>query len=434
MSAALDEIVSDSKGRRRRDHDPAQMLRELIAAKTQAEAANKTEAAKAAATGQPPGPRSYSRDRTVSDSSRSGSSQNIMTNQPAPVPAFEDMRQGFFAKDRPTSFDQLSKPIRLPCAVMINKDGRVMGNPFGSIPGWAVKVDLDAGAHGQPSIGLDFEFSKAGARSRKAKDQNTFAVGWEPGVKIGGKWMIEDLQMLEATNPPDPRQLEDTFPPAIRELLKEAKRSQTMLASKLTCATFASNVHKSSPMKMDWALALNGDEGGIAYANLQSMYQGEGKSYQVTLWFVNRKLPLARFHMVCLDPLVNAVTDHTPPFHQFLDDNDEPMVDFDLEKIHPVGNGMYRRYPKVLDHTDRRVENRFGKLGFFRLRKTVRWESIKTLHTRVSIRKEEKVSIQYAQRGPRSPRGDPRKAPESPADFEMLRLKDRQTLHRLDRS
>ena len=426
MSAALDKIASASRGRRTRDHHPAQRLRDLIEAKRQAEAGNKTEAENAAGRGQVPGPRLYGRDQTVSDSSRSGSSQSTSTNQPAPIPAFEDMRQGFPAKDRPTSLDQLSNPISLPCAVMINKDGRVMGNPFGSMPGWAVKVDLDAGAHGQPSIGLDFEISKAGARSRKAKDRNTFAVGWEPGVAIGGKWMIEDLQMLEATNPPDPSWLTDTFPPAINGLLKKAKRDQTMLASNLICATFMSNVHKSSPIKMDWALAFNGDKGGTPYANLKSMYQGEGKSYQVTLWFVNRKLPLARFHTAYLDPLVDAVTDHTPPFHHFLDGNDEPMMDLNLEKIHPVSNGMYRRDPKVLDHTDRRVENRLGKLTRFRLRKIVRWQTIKTLHTR--------ASIQYAQGGPGSPRGDPRKAPKSTADLEMLRLKDRQTLHRLDRS
>ena len=103
MSAALDEIASDSRGRRTRDHDPAQRLRDLLEAKKQAEAGNKTEAKKAAATGQVPGPRSYGRDQAVSDSSRSGSSQSTSTNQPAPIPAFEDMRQGFPAKDRPQS-------------------------------------------------------------------------------------------------------------------------------------------------------------------------------------------------------------------------------------------------------------------------------------------------------------------------------------------
>lgn len=329
--------------------------------------------------------------------------QSTGTNQPVPDSTFNFMRQGFPAKDRPKRLDQLSKPIRLPCAVMINKDGGIMGNPFGSMPGWAVKVDLDAGAHGQPSIGLDFELSRAGVRPKKAKDQNTFAVGWEPGVAIGGQWMMEDLHMFKATNPPDPRRLEDTFPPAIRGLLTEAKGNQIMLASNLICATFISNVHKSSPMKIDWALALKSDESRIPYANLQSMYQSEGKSYQVTLWFVNRKVTLARFHTDCLDPLVDAVTDHTPPFHEYLDENNEPMPDFNLEEIHPVGNGIYRRYPKVLDRTDKRVENRFGKLTSFNLRKIVTWESIKALHTRASIGEEERVSIPYAQRGPRSP-------------------------------
>ena len=187
-------------------------------------------------------------------------------------------------------------------------------------------------------------------------------------------------------------------------------------------------------MQPEWALALDDDKGKIPYANLQSMYQGEDQSYWVSLWFINRNLELDRFDAVCLAPLFNAVINHTPPFNQFLDENNEPMIDFNLEEIHPVSDGMYWRYPKILDRTDRRVKNRLGKLTFFRLRKTVRWQTIKTLLTRASIQEGGKVSIQYAHEGLGSPRGDPGKASKSPADLEMLRLKDRQSLHRLDRS
>ena len=322
---------------------------------------------------------------------------------------------------------------------MINYN-EIMGNPFEATPGWSVKVELDAGAQGQPSIGLDFSFPKVGVSSRKAKDQNNFTVGWEPGVKIGGEWQMGGLMFYNAAEPLDSEMAGVTLPPGIETLMEGYKEEeQAYLRSNLVFASFRSNVHRTTPMQPDWALALGDDRGKNPYANLQSVYQGEeDQSYQVSLWFINRNLALDRFDAVCLTPLFNAVLDHTPPFHQFLDENDEPMIGFNLEKIHPVANGFYRRYPKILAGTDRRVENRLGELTYFRLGKTVTWETIKMLQTSASILEEEKEqkqfggSIPYAQRRPRSPRGPQRKASKPPADFEMIRLKHRQTLHRLD--
>ena len=54
IGAALDKTARDSRGRRTRDHDPAQKLRELIAASRQVEATIKAEADKVAATSQTP--------------------------------------------------------------------------------------------------------------------------------------------------------------------------------------------------------------------------------------------------------------------------------------------------------------------------------------------------------------------------------------------
>ena len=152
-SSSLMRTAQHSGGlrqQRRRGHDLTQMLRDLIEANRRAEAANKTEAKKAAI-GQAAGPRSYDGDRIVSNSLQSDSIQDTRTNQSVPVSTFEDMSQAFSAEDQSTGLDRLSKPIRLPYTVMINKDKKVMGNPFGSIPGWAMNVDLDAEADGQPS-------------------------------------------------------------------------------------------------------------------------------------------------------------------------------------------------------------------------------------------------------------------------------------------
>ena len=129
-------------------------------------------------------------------------------------------------------------------------------------------------------------------------------------------------------------------------------------------------------MQPEWALALENDEGKIVHASLQRMYRGEEKGYNVSLWFVNRNISLESFDSSCLGPLMDAVADHIPPFHQYLDRDGASMTDFSMERIRPVGSGMYRQYPKLLDCTTKRVENRLGELTLFSLPRRVTWESI----------------------------------------------------------
>ena len=255
-----------------------------------------------------------------------------------------------------------------------------MGNPFSGTEGWDLKVSLEPGTLGLPSLGFDFQFCKDGGNSRKPEDQNTFAVGWEPGVEIGGKWMMEDLQMVQATNPPLQGLYDTTFPPTIREQLQSSKKNHEMSASRLVCAKFRSNVHKSTLMNMDWVKALKGEAGKAPLANLERMYQGKDTGYKVTMWFLNRDTTLEKFAASCLDPLVDAVADHTPPFHQYLDENDKPFIDYRLPTIDVIGNGMYRKYPKTKDATGKRIENRDVPPTYMSLPKTVTWDAIRTFH------------------------------------------------------
>ena len=83
--------------------------------------------------------------------------------------------------------------------------------------------------------------------------------------------------------------------------------------------------------------------------------------------------------------LLERMKNHTPPFHQYLDENDEPMIDWGLENIHEIGNGMYRRYPKVTDRAGKKVEDRSRKPTYYNLPKTVTWDSIKTFHVTYGV-------------------------------------------------
>lgn len=50
-----------------------------------------------------------------------------------------------------------------------------------------------------------------------------FTVGYEPGVKIGDQWMIEDLHWERAAIPSKPMVLQVAFPVAIPKLCKGLK-------------------------------------------------------------------------------------------------------------------------------------------------------------------------------------------------------------------
>ena len=420
MNAALEEIVTDSRGRRTRDHDPAQKLRELIAAQRQVEAANKAEAEKATATGQDPAHRPEKRSRTTSNGSQTDSGKRTKTDQSAPDTDSMELTEEKLRKNRPTSFRHLKKPPKLLCAIQIN-DNEIMGDPFASPNDWNLKLVLDPGTLGVPSIGLDFQVGRGVDSSNQTWYRDSFNVEWQPGVKIGGRWMIEELAMMQATAPAEERLQNLAYPPAIRELLVKSGKKSGLLTQNLIFAMFQSNVHRVS--EINWASfnTLDDDARRAPLANLDTMLSGTEPSYKVKMWFVNRNCDLETFVGNCLGPLIDAVTDHTPPLHQNPDDDDQAFINHNLPGINAIGNGG-------------KVQNRSVPPKHLSQPKPLRWDSSTMLYASASIRDEEKVSIPSAQRGPRSPREPPRKAPKSPADLEMLRLKDRQTLHRLDPS
>ena len=125
------------------------------------------------------------------------------------------------------------------CAVQIS-DKPIMGNPFSPTPGWDLKVDLDPGFLTQPSIGFHFRFSKDGSNSKSTDHDNAFSMGWEPCLKVGGRWMMEDLDVVKATSSLYPDVSKSIFPTAIQELC--TKREDL---DRLYCARFDSNVRHS---------------------------------------------------------------------------------------------------------------------------------------------------------------------------------------------
>ena len=282
-----------------------------------------------------------------------------------------DITQAAPAKNRPTRFDDLFRQ-KLRCAVSID-DCPIIGNQFSPTLEWDVKVDLDPGVQGRPSLGLDFKFSKDGTYKNFKDHYNTFAVGWEPGVKIGGQWMMDQLHHCKAAYG---KLSNISWPPALQTLCKKPED-----IDRVCRILFKSNVHRSSKMTVNWAKHPRGNDWEAPYANLKRMYESEDPSYNVRIWFLSPVATFERLTEGTLAPLKNAVEDHTPPFYRYLDENDEPLIDFNaLETIDQIGNGMYRKRPKVTDQKGKRVESMRNEFAYVNLPKITTWDSIKSFH------------------------------------------------------
>ena len=123
------------------------------------------------------------------------------SDQSAPAPDTMDTTGDSPARLRQTSFEHLYRPKPLRCAVQID-DNLIIGNPFESTSqGYDIKVALDPGRYGQPSVGLNWIIKKADADIEGKDTNHSFALGWEAGVKIGGQWMMDKLFSFPAHVP-----------------------------------------------------------------------------------------------------------------------------------------------------------------------------------------------------------------------------------------
>lgn len=377
MTSALDEIASGTALPSLIDQttvarpSTAALLREKLEAARQVEAARKAEADQAAALGQAPGPRPDKRDRASSANSASGTGKKAKNDGPTSIPNVIDMRQGQPESTRPRHFKHLYRLPATSCAISVEK-GPIIGNPFKNPEGYDIKVSLDPGRYGQPSIRLDFRFSKDGTDSREKDRYNNFNLQWEPGVKIGVEWMTGVARICLAQQE-DPTWAPRVNPAHIQELCRDEKNQR--FADKLVCLPFESNVHRSTPVDVSWPFALKSNDSRAAHETLTRMYTGNPSNYRVRVWFLMPAVCKTYdvFWTTTALPFVNAAREHTPPLHRYLDMHGKPMMYFNLDTIDEIGHGMYRKEPKTKSGVPKPIT-------YYNFDKTTRWDSITIFH------------------------------------------------------
>lgn len=185
--------------------------------------------------------------------------------------------------------------------------------------------------------------SKDGTNSTEPKDNNSFSMKWKPGVKIGGEWMMEYLSINSAHDSPEADMMGNSYPEHIRNLSEKYPDK----ISELVCAIFKSNVHETTHVDLNWPIALKTSDRDAAHANLKSMFLSRNPIYKVTVWFLSPVATTERFNEGGAHLLVDGVEEHSSPFYQYLDDNDEPMMSFNMPSINAIGNGIYRKLARA---------------------------------------------------------------------------------------
>ncbi len=133
----------------------------------------------------------------------SSTAANTSSNQEETTPATKPSRPDLYP------FKSIKSPKKRPwCAIRVGtgEDAVVIGDPFGKNDDLQISLAIDAGDKGTPSIGINFtisnQLSEKAAGKRKdtgietpdKKEDHSFTVGWEPGLKIDHEFMIEDFQ------------------------------------------------------------------------------------------------------------------------------------------------------------------------------------------------------------------------------------------------
>ncbi|KAK4696774.1 hypothetical protein P7C71_g1212, partial [Lecanoromycetidae sp. Uapishka_2] len=286
-------------------------------------------------------------------------------------------------------FDSIENPKKSTnCAIQVGRTSQPAGSPFQALQGWNCKVSLDGGKFGKPSIGLSISINKGDKTDRIADAANHkrfWAVGWEPGVKVGNDWMIESMSWHFVGS-----QEGQAYPAALRRLNVEEHKenlNERLVYLRLTC-----NGHKTSQYKEPWSEGLDED----TRETFRTLYRPSGQ-YEINIWFINPFGSRRQLSNCCLGMFRDALVKRLPPLHQYKDSSGKPLLDFEYPTpIVEFCKGMYLRYEEMLED---KVANKAFRPRRFNLTRAPTWKTIKDFWDFRGVDFAPEASFATAERG-----------------------------------
>ena len=171
--------------------------------------------------------------------------------------------------------DEIDKRRSVKCAIRVN-NGPIIGSPIAPLPGYGIKFAINSGRNSEPSIGIRIRVAKRrkDAYLDQLQDQEIdwTTVGWYPGTKIDGQYMLADFDASAVIDSQTNKQISHP------DILKHCPAEKL---PRLMCVRIRSQSSITGPFQ---EAAWRGLEHKVT-ATLQSVFV-EKDPFLLTVWFL----------------------------------------------------------------------------------------------------------------------------------------------------
>ena len=352
MMDSLEEIPIQASGFRTRGirRDPIAVLRQLVANSQRQEAT---------ATATPATSTDAKRPRSDSYSTAEPKRLKMIQGSKRPGPKnFQDIWQ-----------------LRTPpkCVVQVGPSSDfLIGSTLCTQLGYCVKLQLDGGIYGEPSVSVTIKINTTGNDLHKDKYDTSCTFTWEPGVRVNGKWMIDDIDWTWMTAPGLTQWARElVFPADVIASQKNKYQQENLMA-----VSFITNISKSSGWDPRWTDNLPVATANKVKSTMAELLHPKADGTRMTLFFVAPNAGAPAIGQNIVSHLKEASVHRFPPFVQYMNEENKPVLDYSLPTIEAIGDGMYVNHAIKTRHTEQKVNSVAGKKAYHDFDLRYNWNSI----------------------------------------------------------
>lgn len=238
--------------------------------------------------------------------------------------------------------------------------------------GYCVKTTLDGGVYGEPSISVTIGINTTGKDLEKAEYDTFCTLTWEPGVKVNGKWMIDAIDSTWMTAPGLSQDIRDViFPPEV--LADQKSRFQQ---ANLMAVSIKSNICRSSKWDPRWTDKLAVATAHKVKSTMAELLHPKDDGTRITFVFVPPMAGALGVSQHIISYLKEATIHRFPPFVQYMDEENKPLLDYSLQTIDAIGDGMYVNHATRTLATGQHVKDVAGRKTYRTMDLRYNWNAI----------------------------------------------------------